>query len=103
MMTVPIKQNHKQRTVRWQRAAGYGNQFLCGQAAGNCQRRDDEEEPSDQHVEANRQVVPGRVGVDSGKGAAVIARAARIRVQDFGETVRAPLFVFAVAGPGEFQ
>src|SRR5215468_9055240 len=56
------KKNDEQRTMSRQRAARHWNQFLPGQAAGDRKCRDNEQKSSDQHVNAERQVVPGRIG-----------------------------------------
>ena len=57
----------------WQGAAGYGNQFLCGQASGNGQHGDDEKNLPDSMARPKREVVPGSVGGDSRESAAVVA------------------------------
>ena len=54
-------------TCRWWPAPS-----SCRQAAGDRQQRNDEQEPADQHRQAERQVVPGRIGVEPGEGAAVV-------------------------------
>src|SRR5437868_10028380 len=85
------EQDDEQRTVCRQGAAGHRNQFLSGQTARDCKRRNDEKEPGDQHVDAEGQVVPRRIGSDSGKGAAVVAGSAGICVEDLGEAVWSPI------------
>ena len=82
-----------------QRAARDRDQFLRGEAAGNRERRNNEQESGNQHVDAQRQVVPGRIGIDSGEGAAVVSGAARVRVQDFGEAVGSAVIGIGSRGP----
>ena len=47
--------------------------FLAGQIAGDGEHRNDHEEAAEQHRDAERHVVPGRVGADAGEGGAVVA------------------------------
>ena len=77
------EQNHKQRTVCRQGARGYRNEFLCCQAARYSESGNDEQESGDQHIDAERQVVPGSVGIDAAERAAVIAGSAGVGIQDF--------------------
>ena len=82
------QQPHEQRSVRGERAAGDGHLLLSRQTAGRRQNRNQEQEAADQHGEAEREVVPGRVCVDPGESAAVVAGGAGVGVQNFAEAVR---------------
>ena len=53
---------------------------LGGEAARDRQQGQDEHEPSKEHGQAQREVEPRSVGVDSGEGAAVVLRGARVGV-----------------------
>ena len=83
------QQAHEERAMCRQRAGRCRHSLLRGQAARRRQRRNDEQEPPEQHREAERQVVPGRVGGDAGERAAVVPGAARVRIQNLAEAVRA--------------
>src|SRR5579863_1266825 len=83
------QENNEERAVRWQGATGDRDQLLRGQVPGDGQRRDDEQEPADQHVKTECEAVPRSIGVDSAKSASVVAGAARIGIQNFGKSVRA--------------
>src|SRR5215471_1875346 len=85
------KKNDEQRTMCRQRAARHWNHFLPGQAARDCKRRNNEQKSSDQHIQSDRQVVPGRIGADASECASVIAGAAAVGVQDFRESMRAAI------------
>ncbi|MNO52896.1 hypothetical protein D3C76_433270 [compost metagenome] len=62
---------------------------LRGQAAGQRQYRDDVAEATDQHGQADHQVVEHAVGAETGKGRAVVGGARGVGVQQLAETVGA--------------
>src|SRR5215510_5990117 len=82
------QQDDEQRAVSRQSAAGHRNQFFRCETSGNRQRWNNEEESRDKHVDTDGEVVPGRIGINPRKGAAVIPRTTRICVHDFGKAVR---------------
>ena len=59
------EQRDKQRAVRGQRAAGGGDFLFASQATGGGQQRNQEHEAADEHGEAEREVVPGRIDGDA--------------------------------------
>ncbi len=75
-----------------------GDALLASETAGGCEQRDQEKKAANQHSDAEREVVPGRVGVYAGERAAVIAGGAGICIQFFAESVRAR--VVEVSGGG---
>ena len=62
---------------------------LGGQRAGDRQHRHDIGEAAEQHGDAERRVVPGRVGGQAGEGRAVVAGRRGVGVEDLGQPVRA--------------
>ena len=77
--------------------------FLRRQATGGGEQRNQEQEATDQLRQTERQVVPGCVDIDAGKRAAIVARAADIRVEISLNPCAPQLLKFAVAAPGGFQ
>ena len=70
--------------------AGRGRDGLLGrEAAGDGERRDDDEEAAHQHRDPERQVVPGRVAGQAAEGRAVVRRRRGVGVEDLREAVRA--------------
>src|SRR6266850_1489032 len=51
------------------------------------QHRDDQPEAADEHADAERRVVEGRVRGEAGEGAAVVVGGGRERVEDLAEAV----------------
>src|SRR5262245_50872697 len=74
------QQDDEQRAVSRQSAAGHRNQFFRCETSGNRQRRNDEEESGDEHIDADSEVVPWSVRADSRKGAPIVTGAARVGV-----------------------
>ena len=66
---------------------------------GQSHDRHDHQEPAEQHGEAERRVVPRRVGGEAGEGAAVVAGAGTEGVKNFAQAVRA---VVVQAGQAPF-
>src|SRR5215475_5709716 len=82
------KQNYEERAVSRQRAARHGYQFLPCKTARDRECRNDKKKSRNQHVDAECQVVPGRIGTNSRKGASVVTGAAGVCVENFREAVR---------------
>ena len=66
-----------------------GTIFLLRERPGEREQRHNHAEPAEQHVKAERRVIPRRVGVEAGEGAAVVARAGSVGVKHFAQAVRA--------------
>ena len=62
---------------------------LAREIAGKREHRDDRHEAAEQHRDAERRVVPRRVGGQPGERRAVVAGAGRVRVEDLAQPVRA--------------
>ena len=83
------QQADEQRPVG-REGAGRGAELrLGGQRAGDRHHRHDVGEAAEQHRDAERRVVPGRVGGEAGEGRAVVAGRRRVGVEDLGQAVRA--------------
>src|SRR5579862_5478979 len=84
--------------MRRQRAARYRYQLLLSEASRDCKCGNDEEETANQHVESERQVVPGRIGIQTGKRTAIVTGATRIGIQDLRETMSPTVVGISNAG-----
>src|SRR5579875_3520793 len=82
------EQAHKKAAVSGQRAAGRRNMLLGRQAARHRQHRNDHQETAHEHGQADREIVPGRIGVQSCESAAVVSGSAGEGIQDFTEAMR---------------
>src|ERR1051326_3143381 len=82
------QQSDKQTAIGREGAGRGRRDVLRGQRAGDREHRNDHEEAADQHREADRRVVEGRVRGEPAKGAAVVAGPLRIGVEPFAEAVR---------------
>src|SRR5580693_4974404 len=94
------QQPNEQGPMRRKRSAGSGYSLLGGQAASGRQQRQQKQETADQHCQADGQVVPGRIGAETAKGAAIIRRSAGECVKHFGESVRSAIGEVAHRGAG---
>src|SRR3954463_4717416 len=72
----------------WQCSRTRWHASFTGQTACCCKKRKQEQESSDSHSQAERKVVPRRIGIDSGEGASVIAGRAGIGVKILTEAMR---------------
>src|ERR1700730_7523638 len=73
--------------MRWECAGSRRDLLLDSEAASRRKQWDQEQEPSYEHAESDRQVVPGRVRTQSSESAAVIAGCAGIGVQNLAQSV----------------
>ena len=83
------QQTSEQKAMSRNSAAGNVDQFLPRQAARDRERREQNQETTDQHLQSERDVVPRGIGIQAGESSSVGARRARVGVEDFTETVRA--------------
>src|SRR4051812_36565176 len=67
------QQPDPKRAVCRQRAGGFRDALLARQAPGDSEHRDNDGKAPYEHCQPNRQVVPGRVDVNSREGAAVVS------------------------------
>src|SRR5277367_3935173 len=83
-------EQHDEREAAHGKSSGAGrNDFFARERTGQREQRNDHAETSEQHVNAQRRVIPWRVGVEAGESAAVVARAGSEGVKHFAQAVRA--------------
>ena len=102
-MTVATSRPTNSGAVRRQRAGSSRARASCRQAAGDGERRNDEQEPAEQHREAEVRSYQGVLTRDAGKRAAVVSGRARVGVEHSLKPCGRALLKFAIAGPGGFQ
>src|SRR5215207_4287259 len=83
------EQADEQRRSGGEGAGRRGDCLLAGQRAGESQRRNDEDEPADEHRQAERRVVPVRVTGQPTEGRAVVVARRREGVGHLRQAVRA--------------
>src|SRR6266571_1119657 len=83
------QQADEQRGVGRERAGPGGHPFLGGQAAGDGQDGDQEQEAPEEHRDRAGEVVEGRVAGQAGERRAVVVPLGGERVEDLGEAVGA--------------
>src|SRR5579872_1909906 len=85
------QQTGKQRAVCGKGAAGCRHLFFDSKATRHGQQRNDQQEAADECGKPDGEVVPGRIRVNPGEGAAVVSRGTGVGIEQFGETVRAAI------------
>ena len=85
----PISRPMKSGAVRRERPRRRGHLLLGRQRTRDRHDRHDIGEAAEQHRDAERGVVPGRVGGETSERRAVVAGRRRVGVEDFGQPARA--------------
>ena len=91
MSTTPTSEADEERRVGGEGAGRRWDGLLAGERAGDGQRGDDEEEPTDQHREAEGGVVPIGGAGEPAEGGAVVVAGRGERVGHLREPMRVPL------------
>src|SRR3954470_23543472 len=78
----------EERSVGGEGSGAGGDDLFVHHRAGDPERRNDHQEPADQHVGPEGQVPEAAIGVEAGERRPVVPGAARKRVEDLGEPVR---------------
>ena len=66
-----------------------GMSFFCASEPASARIGNDHQKAADQHGDAERRVVPRRVGGEAGEGAAVVAGAGAVGIEHFAQAMRA--------------
>src|SRR3954468_2352285 len=78
----------EERSVGGEGSGAGGDDLFVHHRAGDPERRNDHQEPADQHVGPEGQVPEAAIGVEAGERRPVVPGAARKRVEDLGQPVR---------------
>ncbi len=89
MMTVPTRRRVKVTPETGKLPALTGMVFLAARRPGQGQHRHDEQEAADEGGQPQGQVIPGGIGRQTGKGAAVVADTGSKGIEYFAEAVGA--------------